>query len=153
MKTLDNLADFIEKKANNIDNIVAKIQDKVAEKIRNDVVENAPYKTGMYVDSIKVYPTEIKNNTITTFIGTNLWVGPTLSEGKSYNLGYLLEHGTLPHDIYPYDTNSLKFEIDGKVVFAKHVWHPGTIAQPHFRLALEKNKKFYKDNIKLVWRQ
>lgn len=159
MKTLDDLADFIERKANNIDRFVAKVEQKVAEKIKDDIIVNAPYKTGAYVNSIQIYPTEIENNRITTFIGSDLTVGPTKWTGaKLYNLGFLLEHGTFQHAIpnawgkgfyYGYTDESGRFH---KGTLDEN-WHPGTIAQPHYRLALEKNKKLFIGNMKLIWRE
>ena len=153
MKTLNDLARRFEEWANSIDENVEKAQQETAQRIWEDVVDNAPLKTGEYVSSIQVYPTENNGHEISTFIGSDLTVGPAKSNGKSYNLGYLLENGTLPHDIYPVDSNYLVFEIEGKKIFAKHVYHPGTTAQPHYALALEKNKELFKDNIKVAWRQ
>lgn len=153
MKTLNNLADFIEKKANNIDKLVARVQEKVAEKTCNDIKELAP-GNGPYRESIKVYPTEIQNNVITTFVGSDMMVGPAKVNGNSYNLGYLLEHGTLEHAIpnafnwgviYGFDSPQYARTLEKD-------WHPGSIAIPHYAIALEKNKKFYKDNIHYAWR-
>ena len=43
-----------------------------------------------------------------------------------------LEEGTGPHDIFPTLKKSLKFEIDGKTVFAKKVHHPGSTKHKDF---------------------
>lgn len=154
MKTFDDLSKVFEKMARNIDKKVMEAQEKTALQIYEDVITNAPVgDTGNYIESIRIEGPKEENGVISTFIGSALMVGPTKSKGKSYNLGYLLEHGTNPHDIYPVDSEFLVFDIDGKTIFTKHVWHPGTAEQPHYSLAIQKNKKFYKDNIKLSWRK
>lgn len=158
MKTLNNLADFLEKKADNIDKVFVKINDIVAKKVYNDIIQNAPMGKRVYRASIKIYPTTIENSRITTFIGSDLLVGPTKwTGGNVYNLGYLLEHGTFEHAIpNAWGKGFYYGYTDEKGVFHKGTldkdWHPGSIAQPHYQIALEKNKKFYKDNIKISWR-
>ena len=153
MKSLGDLVKKLERMANDVDKKAMEAQEKTAQQIWEDVIENAPLKTGEYISSIEIEGPIKEGNSIKTFIGSGLQVGPAKSTGKTYNLGYLLEHGTRPHDIYPIDSNYLVFTIDGKTIFTKHVWHPGTIAQPHYAIALEKNKKLFKDNIKLAWRE
>lgn len=153
MKSLNDLVKKLEKWENNIDNQIMEAQQQTAQKIWEDVIAYAPLKTGRYISSINVDETKKEGNVISTFIGSKLKVGPTLRDGNVFNLGYLLEHGTMPHDIYPIMSEYLVFEIDGKKIFTKHVSHPGTTAQPHYQLALIKNKKLYKDNIKVTWRK
>lgn len=160
MKTIDDLADFIERKADIVDKVVEKANNIVAKKIYSDILQNAPIgATNEYRESIRIYPTEIKDDRISTFIGSDLNVGPTKwTGGRYYNLGYLLEHGTAEHAIpnafglgfyYGFTDKHGRFH---KGTLDKD-WHPGSIAQPHYRIALEKNKKLYKDNIKLAWRE
>jgi len=157
MKTLNDLANFIDKKVNNIDKVVAKVQEKIAQNTCDDIKELAP-GNGTYRDSIKVYPSEIKDGVITTFVGSDMTVGPTKwTGGVSYNLGYLLEHGTTQHAIpNAFDYGFYYGFTDASGRFHKGTldpdWHPGTIAQPHYAIALEKNKKLYKDNIHYAWR-
>ena len=43
-----------------------------------------------------------------------------------------LEEGTGPHDIFPKTRKSLKFEVDGKPVFARKVRHPGSTKHKDF---------------------
>jgi len=50
-----------------------------------------------------------------------------------------VELGTEPHVIEPKNAKALRFEIDGKVVFARRVFHPGTEAQYAMRAAYQDN--------------
>lgn len=173
MKSLNDLANLFEKLADNIDKNMVKANEKTAQKVYDDIIANAP-GTGAYRESIKIYPTEIKNDVITTFIGSDLVVenlhGPQSDKnqpakgfsnnapaGTKYNLGYLLEHGTAEHAIpnafgRGYHWNYTDSEGNFYKGTLEPDWHPGSTARQHYSIALIKNKKFYKDNIKLAWR-
>jgi hypothetical protein len=43
-----------------------------------------------------------------------------------------LNDGTRPHEIVPRSAKALRFETDGKVVFAARAQHPGTAPDPFF---------------------
>lgn len=167
MKSLDKLADVIDQLGDKIEKRTIKGLEKSAQQIYEDVVELAP-GNGDYKSSIKIYPTQKENNTYSILIGTDMQVGPTIHgsvkgsnnapKGTTYNLGYLLEHGTYEHAIpnafgygfyFGFTTKDGKFHkgtLDDS-------WHPGSIARPHFSLALEKNKKLIKKYIVEEWRQ
>ena len=156
MKSFSVLADRLDKVARKFDERLEKKLEKTSQQIWEDVIANAPIATGNYISSIRIFPIEKTNDGLKVFIGSDLLVGPTKkakNHGNYYNLGYLLEHGTKPHNIFPVDSDYLVFTIDGKKIFTKHVWHPGSVAIPHYSLALEKNKKLIKDSIKETWRQ
>lgn len=121
-----------------------KAQRNTAEDILKDVKAHAP-GTGAYRNSIKMSDTKYDGKNITTKIYTDAVVYDSV--GRGYNLGALIEHGTRPHTIEPARKNYLKFEIDGKTIFASHVFHPGTTANPHFQMALQRNKPLYHLNI------
>ena len=121
-----------------------KAQRNTAEDMLRDVKAHAP-GTGAYRDSIKMSDTKYDGKNITTKIYTDAVVYDSV--GRGYNLGALIEHGTRPHSIEPVHKNFLKFEIDGKTIFASHVFHPGTTANPHFQMALQRNKPLYHLNI------
>ena len=158
MKSFSFLADKLEEMANKIDERVEKKLIKTADQICEDVKSYAP-GNGTYRESIKVYPIEKTNDGMKVFIGSNMIVGPTKwTGGRTYNLGYLLEHGTFEHAIpnafgwgfyYGFTDRNGRFH---KGTLDKD-WHPGSIAIPHYSLALEKNKKLIKDSIKETWRQ
>ena len=168
MKSLNDLADLLEKKAREIDKKVIEAHEKTSMQVYTDIITNAPQgETGNYVNSIEIDETKVEDGKISTFIGSSLLVGPTIwgnfegignnPAGSYYNLGYLLENGTFNHAIpNAFDYGFYYGHTDEKGVFHKGTldrdWHPGSIAIPHYSIALEKNKKLFKDNIKLAWR-
>lgn len=127
-----------------VDNVI-KAQQETAKIICDDVKELAPKDTGEYMESIKVGESTVNRNKISTEVYTDAVV--ETKDGTRYNLGYLLETGTSPHLIEPYDAKVLHFVIDGKDVFAKRVFHPGTVAQPHFSTGLNMNRLVYKQKL------
>lgn len=48
----------------------------------------------------------------------------------------MVNDGTRPHLIRPKNAKALRFRVDGKVVYAKVVRHPGTRARPFLDRAL-----------------
>lgn len=160
MKTLDDLIKQFEKWQKDIDNQIMEAQENTAKQIWEDVISNCNFKndTGQYISSIRIDGPTKEKNEIKTFIGSDMIVGPTKwTMGKSYNLGYLLEHGTFEHAIPNAFGKGFYYGFtDKKGVFHKGTldrdWHPGSIATPHYSIALLKNKKLYKDNIKIAWR-
>lgn len=148
MKSIDRLSvDILNFGNRSIDNIV-KAQKDTAEVIWEDIIANAPYKTGEYVSSIKIGETTNDGNKITTSVYTDATVTAKAS-GNTYNLGQLLEEGTSPHDIYPVDSSVLSWiDSNGERRFATYVHHPGTVSQPHFLPALNKNRALYMENIR-----
>lgn len=157
MKSLKDFSKYLDDFTNKMIENTIKEQEQIAEQIWSDVVENAPYKTGEYISSIGISPTTNNNGKITTFIGSDMWLAPTKwTGGKRYNLGFLLEHGTFQHAIpnafgkgfyYGYVGSDGRYH---KGTLDKD-WHPGTIAQPHYLLALEKNKKLYKGKMHIAF--
>ena len=77
--------------------------------------------------------------------------------GTRYNLGYLLEHGTAEHAIpnafgRGYHWNYTDSDGNFYKGTLEPDWHPGSKAVPHYKLALIKNKKVYKESISEAWR-
>lgn len=145
MMDLDKLSVNLAKLLDNIPEEVDKAVEKTAQQLWADVINEAPYKTGAYIDSIKVYPLEKANNTVSCTVGTDYTV---VTVGKNpgivYNLGAILENGTSPH--------AIPGAFYGYAVFPEFGdwpgFHPGTVAQPHFTPALLKNKEVFKENLK-----
>ncbi len=52
-----------------------------------------------------------------------------------------VHEGTNPHDIFPVNAQALRFEVDGQVIFAQHVRHPGTEANPWMDRASERARQ------------
>lgn len=126
---------------------LAEAQRDTAEDICQDAKSLAP-GSGKYKDSIRVTDTVISGKKITTKIITDVTV-TAKSNGNVYNLGALLENGTMPHaipnafgwgDLFGYDSDMYKRTLDPN-------WHPGFVSMPHFIPALNKNKSKYIINL------
>lgn len=52
----------------------------------------------------------------------------TIENGKDYAAP--VHEGSRPHKIVAKKAKALKFNMGGRTVFAKSVWHPGTLANP-----------------------
>jgi hypothetical protein len=68
-------------------------------------------------------------------------VGPwTISSGIDSLADYSapVHQGARPHIIRPRQARALRFEIDGRVIFARRVNHPGQRAQPYLRNAVHR---------------
>lgn len=150
MKPISKLSIDVKKLQQKVEANLEIANRKTAESIWEDIVENAPVRSGEYVSSIQISATEKNENEYKTFIGSDLVVGPAKSTGKTYNLGYLLETGTDPHAIpnafnwgviFGTDSVQYKMTLDPN-------WHPGTVAQPHYNPALLKNMEVHRKNIK-----
>lgn len=146
MKDISQLAKDLDRFKARLEKELIQAQKNTAMKIQKDARELAP-GTGGYKESIHVEPTKNVGGTISTSIVTNVMTPVAKSSGKSYNLGFLLENGTSPHIILPVDANVLHFQINGEDIFARIVHHPGFSARKHFTPALNKNKRYYKQQI------
>lgn len=146
MKDIMQLTAFIDKITKKTIPKLVEANKKTAKVILKDIKASAPKDTGEYASSIRIYPTKVTNNSVSTTIGSEATVSSL--GGKAYNLGMLLETGTSPHMIYPVNSKYLVFKIGDKTIFTKKVKHPGTVSQPHYKPALDKNAKLYLDNIR-----
>ena len=146
MKNIASLSVDISKYGDRVIDNLIKAQRDTARDLLKDVKVSAPVNTGAYRDSIQMSDTTYDGNTIRTSVYTDAKVSDSL--GREYNLGELIEYGTRPHLIEPATKQVLKFTIDGKTVFASHVFHPGTVANPHFQVSLQKNVPLYHFNIR-----
>lgn len=146
MKDIASLSVDISKYGDRVIDNLIKAQRSTAKDLLKDVKLSAPVNTGAYRDSIQMSETTYDGNTIRTSVYTDAMVYDSL--GRGYNLGELIETGTRPHLIEPVRKQVLKFTIDGQTIFASHVFHPGTVANPHFKLSLQKNIPLYEFNIR-----
>ncbi|RLI10267.1 hypothetical protein DRO33_05750 [Candidatus Bathyarchaeota archaeon] len=103
--------------------LLEELQDRIYEKAR----KNVPVRTGLLRSSIE------KGG-----LGNYLYV--SMGNARAYYAPYV-EYGTGPHMIYPRRARALRFEVRGKVVFAKYVRHPGTRPQYVMRRSAEEALK------------
>ena len=107
----------------------------ISKLIEEYAVEESPYQTGKLGQSIiSGYDPE----TMTIWVGSNLEYAPHV------------EFGTQPHIIEPKTKKALKFETDGKTVFAKKVQHPGTSANPFIERAIKRVIPDIVEELKIV---
>ena len=106
--------------------LLEELQDRIYEKARR----NVPVRTGLLRSSIE------KGG-----FGDFLYV--SMGNPRAYYAPYV-EYGTRPHMIYPRRAQALRFEIRGKIVFAKYVRHPGTKPQYVMRRSAEEALKEFR---------
>jgi len=87
--------------------------EEACQDIANYVRMIAPKKSGRYADSVYV-----RQETPLRF---KIGVGAPHAA--------VVEWGSVPHWILPRYAQALRFEVDGEIVFAKYVHHPGTAPQ------------------------
>ena len=138
MKKIESLGADLEKFTQRLENNLKSAQRNTAERIWEHLVENSNMKTGAYIASIRVDDTKQKGDKISTFIGSDLTV--TSKAGNSYNLGLLLETGTMPHAIPNAFGWGENFGIDPN-------FHPGMRAYNNYKNALNANIATYRENI------
>ena len=151
MKRMEQFQVDIEKFSNNMIKRVAEAQQTACQKICKDIKKGAPVKTGNYRDSIQVTKTYIVNNRMVTRIYSNVVLySDTNNTWWGVPLRRIIEYGTKPHFIKPHKPNGvLRWEDDdGTVHFAKYVWHPGTVANPHWSNAILRNREYYRKTIR-----
>ena len=92
---------------------------KLAKELRNEMRQAAPGRGGL--------------RRFITY-RTRQEAGDTVAEVKlerpkdpyPAKLWAYIRRGTRAHDIFPVRARALRFEVNGQIVFAKHVRHPGT---------------------------
>ena len=147
MKNIASLSVDISKYGDRVIDNLIKAQSNTAYVIQQDAKYYCEdMGTGAYADSIQLSETEYDGATITTKVYSDATVSDL--RGNTYSLGELIENGTRPHLIEPLQAQALHFTKGGKDIFAKYVFHPGTVAQPHMIPALQKNIALYKSNIR-----
>lgn len=138
MKAIAMLSVDLENFNKKLETKLIEAQRNTAERIWENLVENSNMKTGAYISSIEIEDTKQEGNKISTFIGSSMQV--TSKAGDSYNLGQLLETGTMPHAIPNAFGFGEEFGIDPN-------FHPGMRAYNNYRNALNENITTYKEEI------
>ena len=144
MKSIATLSGDLSKFTEKLENNLIQAQRNTAERIWEHLSENANMKTGAFIASIQIDNTKKDGDKISTFIGSDLMV--TSKAGNSYNLGQLLETGTMPHAIPNAFGWGEDFGIDPN-------FHPGMKAYNNYRNALNDNKTTYMENIRKAIRE
>lgn len=139
MKLIADIYGDLDKFTEKLEKNLKQAQRNTAERIWEHLVENSNMATGAYIASIEIDDMKQEGDKISTFIGSSLQV--TSKAGNSYNLGQLLETGTMPHAIPNAFGFGEDFGIDPN-------FHPGMRAYNNYRNALNDNKQTYKEEIK-----
>lgn len=106
--------------------ILARKAASITRRIVAQARQNAPVRTGNLARSIEADPIR--------------FAGPfRIDTGVTAHANYAaaVHEGTRPHVIRPRVARALKFQVDGRTVFAKSVNHPGTRARPFLRNAAD----------------
>lgn len=119
---LTALADDLNEAARKADVTVMDILIEMAEQIAEEMRKEVPVASGRLRDSIRV-----------KVLGDRIEIGP---EGVDY--GVYVQYGTEPHEIRPKNAQALRFNVNGKTVFASVVNHPGTEPNPFATRAAQK---------------
>lgn len=144
MKSIVTLSGDLSKFTEKLQNNLIQAQRDTAERIWEHLSNNANMKTGAFIASIQIDNTKKDEDKISTFIGSDLMV--TSKAGDSYNLGQLLETGTMPHAIPNAFGWGEDFGIDPN-------FHPGMRAYNNYRNALNDNRTTYIENIRKAIRE
>lgn len=139
----EELADDLEAAADALDNADAEAAldravEDTAEQASDTAQDNAPVDTGELRDSIHV---ENAHRPLSR------WVVASADHARA------VEYGTGPFTITPDEAEALRFEVDGEVVFAQNVDHPGISAQPYLRPALHEHRTTLRRNIREALRE
>lgn len=100
--------------------------ESYARRVVAEAVMRSPVKTGNLRRSIHAEPVKA--------------TGPFTAEVSveaAANYAMFVHEGSRPHLIRPKSKKALRFEVDGREVFAKHANHPGTKPRPFLRNAME----------------
>ncbi len=131
---------------------VVKAQQTACQDICEDIKKGANVKTGAYRDSIRVSSPEVTvltntKNLQTTRIKTEIFSNCVLRTDNpkwdGFPLAKIIEYGTSQHFIYPRHAQVLRWEDETGVHYARYVHHPGTTPNPHWKIAMWKNKDSY----------
>ena len=120
--------------AKRLEKAVQRVLEKAADYAEEEMRRRAPVRTGKLRRSIRK---KVNLQALTAE------VGPTVE------YAVYVEYGTRPHIIRPVRAQALRFEVAGRVVFAKLVRHPGTKPRPFVRETAEAVRR----QISRFWRE
>lgn len=153
MKHISQLSVDLSNALQNKKKDLIEAQRNTAKKIWEDVIEDAPVRSGTYISSIKISDTVVTENKISTSIYSDLKVGGDNPKWQNVPLACLLEWGTgiqgaitntFNHG-YPYTLNPWTYY---DKYLHMYVTTDGMVARPHFLPSLHKNESYYLEQIK-----
>lgn len=113
------------KKVEDVFEKVSQVYDVLAERtakaIRDEAANLSPVRTGKLMASWNY----VKISDGRYVVGSRMFYAP------------YLEFGTRPHVIRPKQARALRFEVDGEVVYARYVHHPGIKPMGFVRKAIK----------------
>jgi hypothetical protein len=109
--------------------VAAQLVREVSEDVASDARQRAPRKTGALAGSITV----VFTSPLTAI------VGPTKKYGvfQEFGTGSRGEMGGSAYVIRPVRATKLRFQVNGKWVYAREVHHPGIPPHPYMRPAAQ----------------
>ena len=127
-----------DNKMSNLQSVLKRMPREILEQgsavIENDLQRNVPVRTGRLRNSIT---REVSDTS--AVIRTNSGYGRFVNDG------------TAPHIIYPRNGRFLRFEIQGKVIYAKRVRHPGFIGRKFVEQTLQESMPKIMELLKNIW--
>nr|DAN73435.1 MAG TPA: putative tail-component [Caudoviricetes sp.] len=150
---VENLYNQLLQWSKKLENNLVDAVDETIKIIWDDVVENAPVRSGVYVSSIKITSPEIENEIIKAKVFSDLLVGGDNPKWAKVPLSALLEWGTgivgqnsntYPHG-YGYRLTPWCYYDQYLHIF---VTTTGMIARPHFYPALVNNRETFINEIR-----
>jgi len=129
----------IKTMSSKLEHNMEKILDSASASLIIDIKAKAPKDTGNYKRSIRV----LEKRKLSRLIGSDVLV-KSISTNKTYPLGFLLEYGTLKHDIRPVKAKLLAWtggKYGAGLHFGKLIHHPGFLPIPHYGPAITSIKQ------------
>jgi HK97 gp10 family phage protein len=121
---LSKLADDLNQAAQQSGSSINEVLQQIGNEIAAEAQDVVPVRTGNLKNSIAVVAGQ-----------NQVYVGPDVSQAP---YAAFVEYGTEPHEITPKKARVLAFRVQGQLVYAKKVQHPGTRPQPYMRPAVER---------------
>ncbi len=134
--TIDT-SDF-DNKMSNLVTVLKRMPREILEQgsavIENDLQRNVPVRTG-----------KLRNSITREVFDTSAVVSTNSGYGRFVN------DGTAPHIIYPRNARFLRFEIQGKVIYAKRVRHPGFTGRKFAEKTIQESMPKIIELLKNIW--